>query len=86
MNVINRAKQLKSMIDKQAAKNDIPTIPPAPLFPKLKEINKAPDLTKPSQQKIDISKIDVPALPKINKTGFKPEKPKLNTNSPYNKS
>ena len=86
MNVTKRAKHLKSMIDKQASNNPIPKIPAPPLFPKLKDINKAPDLTKPTQQKIDISQFKPPTLPKINNSGFKPVKPKLNTNNPYNKS
>ena len=86
MNVLDRGKRLKTMIEKQAQATP-PKIKDSTLFPKLKPINKPPDLSKPSQPKLDIHKTDSITLPKMKTKGYKPKfESKLNNVNPYNKS
>ena len=83
MDVSQRARALRLMIEKEAAQLAFPKPPP---LPKQKDFNKPPVLTSPSQPAIDLTETDIPPLPKMRITGTKPkfQSPMKSTN-PYNK-
>ena len=86
MDFQKRARLLRLLLAKEAAFHT-PDLPESSsLFPRLKGANKPPDITAPSQPKIDIIKSEIPSLPKMNVEGKEPKyEDPLKTNNPYNK-
>lgn len=97
MQIYKRAQKLRRMIDKEAGEKQASPSPnllsssvesaSTNLFPKLKGINKPPVLTTSSQPVVDLTKTDLPTLPKMRVNGSKPKfSSKMNSGSPYNKN